>query len=135
MLARRRPLSIRLRDHHLHFSYRLPCQLHRNVHVPPEPVRRNSEAYSAILAKPARYACANAPYETTTSISPTRFLVGFTVIRTSCPSAVKNSISRPTLELPARLRISAETCGCLMPSTCPARAVSGRGQSKCLICP
>ena len=39
---------------------------------------------------------------------PTAFLVGFTVIRTSCPSAVRNSISRPTEKLPARLRISAD---------------------------
>jgi hypothetical protein len=41
-------------------------------------------------------------HATTTSISPTRFLVGFTVIRTSCPSAVGNSISRPTEKLLAR---------------------------------
>jgi hypothetical protein len=32
----------------------------------------------------------------TTSISPTRFRAGFTVTVTSCPSAVKNSIKRPT---------------------------------------
>src|ERR1043166_2187785 len=57
----------------------------------------------------------------TTAISPRAFRVGFTVIRTSCPSAVRNSISRPTEKLPARLRISAETCGCLMPSTPPLR--------------
>jgi hypothetical protein len=43
------------------------------------------------------------PFHPTTSISPTAFLVGFTVIRTSCPSAVKNSISRPTEKLPALL--------------------------------
>ena len=32
-------------------------------------------------------------HPTTTSISPTAFLVGLTVIFTSCPSAVKNFIS------------------------------------------
>jgi hypothetical protein len=52
---------------------------------------------------------------TTTAISPRALRVGLTVIRTSCPSAVRNSISPPTEKLPARLRISVETCGCLMP--------------------
>src|SRR5262249_30042719 len=56
----------------------------------------------------------------TTDISPVAFRVGFTVICTSCPSAVRNSISRPTEKLPARLRISADTCGCWMPRALPA---------------
>jgi hypothetical protein len=33
-------------------------------------------------------------YRITTDISPCAFRVGFTVIRTSCPSAVRNSISK-----------------------------------------
>ena len=43
----------------------------------------------------------------TTSISPTHFLVGLTVILPSCPSAVRNSIGRPTEKLRAQLRIGA----------------------------
>ena len=43
----------------------------------------------------------------TTAISPTRFLVGFTVTAKSCPSAVRNSISRPTEKLPAAASASA----------------------------
>src|SRR5580692_192108 len=56
----------------------------------------------------------------TTDISPCALRVGFTVISTSWPSAGKNSISRPMEKFPARLRIRAETCGCLMPSSWPA---------------
>lgn len=48
--------------------------------------------------------------------------VGFTVISTSYPCGVRNSIRRPTEKLPPRLRISADTCGCLMPRTSPACA-------------
>ena len=44
-------------------------------------------------------------YPATTAISPLAFLAGFTVMRTSWPSAVKNAISRPTEKFPARLRI------------------------------
>jgi hypothetical protein len=45
----------------------------------------------------------------TTSISLTlAFRVSLPVIRTSCPRAVRHSISRPIEKLPARLRISAE---------------------------
>ena len=53
---------------------------------------------------------------------PRRLGVGFTVIWTSCPREVRNSIKRPTEKLPARLRINAETWGCLMPRISPARA-------------
>jgi hypothetical protein len=52
-------------------------------------------------------------YRITTDNSPCAFRVGFTVISTSCPSAVRNSISRPTEKSPARFRISVETCGWL----------------------
>jgi hypothetical protein len=42
-----------------------------------------------------------------TSISPTRFLAGLSVIRTSRPSAVKNSISRRAEKPPARAQAGA----------------------------
>ncbi len=61
----------------------------------------------------------SASYRITTDISPYALRVGFTVILTSCPSAVRNSSSRPTEKFPARLRISVETCGCLMPRISP----------------
>src|SRR6202043_3364858 len=71
----------------------------------------------------------------TTDISPCALRVGFTVISTSWPSAVRNSISRPMEKLPARLRISAETCGCLMPRSWPACAwVSPRALTILWIC-
>src|SRR5216117_4104310 len=58
----------------------------------------------------------------TTETFPCSLRVGRTVISTSCPRWVRNSIRRSIENIPARLRISAETCGCLMPRIAPALA-------------
>jgi len=91
------------------------------------PGRRHDSSQS--LAGNAIYAVAKScrpkqlrerDHRTTTDISPCSLRVGVTVIRTSCPSVVRNLIKRPTEKLPARLRINAETWGCLMPRISPA---------------
>src|ERR1019366_1035717 len=61
-------------------------------------------------------------HRSVTDISPCALREGLTAISASCPSAVKNSMRSPTEKLPARLRMSKETCGCLMPSALPASA-------------
>ena len=73
---------------------------------------------------PDRYRVAGMPFlrgwAVTTESAPWALRVGLTVISTSCPSAARNSISRPTENVPERLRISSETCGCWIPRTSPA---------------
>src|SRR3990172_290816 len=58
----------------------------------------------------------------TTETWPWFLRVGLTLISTSWPRAVRKSISRSTEKLPARLRIRADTWGCLMPRISPACA-------------
>ena len=57
---------------------------------------------------------------TTTDICPCGLRVRLTRIPMSCPSAVRKSISRSTEKFSDRLRISSDTCGCLMPRISPA---------------
>src|SRR5205823_7456405 len=57
------------------------------------------------------------PAYATTETAPCGLRVGRTVISTSCPKAVRKSSRRSTENDPARLRINAETWGCLIPRT------------------
>src|ERR1700685_4572325 len=82
-------------------SFRRPQRQHHG--------QRRHRTHSRMRHQPPRRRPPFSPTHTTTETSPRSLRVGLTIISTSCPSAVRNSINRSTEKAPDRLRISAET--------------------------